>query len=230
MSTQWRKAKSLVKLDSEIEEHYPGTTIWDIGDASHQSGWSDHNPSECCDVVCADDIKSDGGLNKQAFVDHLLSDTHPSLRYVIYNRKIYQRKNGFAAEDYHGVNAHTEHVHVSVGNGPDGRSTSGYDSADSWHIADIGKEPSKPTPAEPSAPATDWTQELIMALPTLKRGSEGRRVRILQAVLKAWGWKVTVDGIFGTRTAKAVREFQNKHDLTADEVVGRRTWTKLLGE
>jgi hypothetical protein len=134
----WRLAKSLIVLVSEIEYAYPDTTVWDIGDKDHQDSWSDHNPNQCCDVVCGVDVLADAGLDLDAFVRHLIADPHPNLRYVIFKRKIYQRKNGWRAEDYHGVNAHATHVHVSVGNGPDGRSTSNYDSTATWYITGGG--------------------------------------------------------------------------------------------
>lgn len=35
------------------------------------------------------------------------------IRYLIYNRKIYQAKNGFQPEDYTGPSPHTDHVHIS---------------------------------------------------------------------------------------------------------------------
>jgi hypothetical protein len=225
MSDKWRLAKSLVRLTDEIKTEYPGTTVWDIGDQAHQSGWSDHNRSECSDVVCAIDVKSDGGMYKAAFVRHLLANPHPDLRYVIYNRKIYQRKNNFAAQGYSGVNAHTEHVHVSVGNGPDQRSTSGYDSTESWGIADLG-EPS--APAKPSKPSTHTTT-LGDKMPTLERGSKGKDVRRLQGLLAANGHKVSMDGIFGRQTEKAVRSFQDAHARPVDGVVGKVTWNALLG-
>src|SRR5688572_22972980 len=153
MSSNWRLAKSLVVLTSEIEYFYPDTTIWDIGDASHQSGYSDHNPNECCDVVCAIDVKPDHGLDLPEFVRHLVANPHPNLRYVIFNRKIYQRKYNFEARDYNGVNAHKGHAHVPVGNGPDGRITRDYDSTASWAIDDLVR-PAKPSklrkPSKPS--------------------------------------------------------------------------------
>lgn len=242
---RWRKAKSLVVLDNEIENHYPGTTIWDIGDEDHRNGWSDHNANECCDVVCADDILSDGGLDLQKLADHLVAHPHPNLRYVIFNRKIYQRKNGFKSQDYNGKNAHETHVHVSVGNGPDGRSTGGYDDTSSWRIAEIDGKPSKPGNSKPSVPKSDWTQDLIMALPTLRQGARGSDVKRLQALLAANGYaprksfdsKGRPDGIFQDGTGDALEAFQEGEKVKnsvnngkGDRIAGRYTWTELLGE
>lgn len=228
MSDGWKEAKSLQQLEKEIQEYFPGTTTWEIGDADHQDDWSDHNPNVCCDVVCAKDVLSDDGLNLQAFVDHLITNPHPNLRYVIYNRKIYQRKNNFEPEDYHGPNAHKGHVHVSVGNGPDGRSTSGYDSTASWKIKNLkdGK-PSKPT--TPSKPSTG-TGTLGDKMPQLKRGSKNKAaVRRLQALLTAAGYKTTIDGIFGAQTERQLRAYQGKHAKPVDGIAGPVTWNALLG-
>jgi hypothetical protein len=229
----WRLARSLSTLRSEILAKHPGTTVWTIGDTSHQSGYSDHNPN-ADRVVCAIDVKGDKGLNLSAFVAHLIAFPHPNLRYVIYNRKIYQRRNGFAAQDYNGANAHRDHVHVSVGNGPDGRSTTNYDNTSSWGLVNLGTpKPSNPTsPSKPTAPkpsTSDWTQELIMSLPTLRRGSEGGSVKRLQGLLHAAGQRDSaIDGDFGPGTERAVKDFQRAKKLGVDGIVGRNTWTKLI--
>ena len=41
---------------------------------------------------------------------------------------------------------------------------------------------------------------------------------------------LTVDGIFGSRTAQAVRTYQRKKGLLADGIVGEQTWHSLYGE
>lgn len=225
----WRLAKSLIVLTSEIEYLFPDTTVWDIGDKAHQDSWSDHNPNECCDVVCAADILPDAGLNLPKFVKHIVENPHPNLRYVIFDELIYQRKNGFKPKPYHGVNKHKKHAHVSVGNGPDGRSTSNYDSTATWDIDDLGKMPSKPpTPSKPSKPSTG-TKKLGDKMPTIERGNKGSRVRMLQGLLIAWGHNIRVDGVFGANTEKAVRAFQGKYAKPVDGIVGPITWNKLLG-
>lgn len=224
MADDWRLAKSIAKLEDEIETSFPGTTVWDIGDEAHQSTWSDHNPNECCDVVCGADVKGDGGITLPRFVRHLIADPHPNLRYVIFNHKIYERDNDFEAEDYNGSSGHEEHAHVSVGNGPDGRSTTGYDSTASWNIKGL-KDGTSSTPSSPST----GTSNLGDRMKEIQQGASGRIVRILQGLLCAWGYTVSIDGQFGPKTTAAVEKFQAKYAKPVDGIVGKITWNALLG-
>jgi N-acetylmuramoyl-L-alanine amidase len=53
-------------------------------------------------------------------------------------------------------------------------------------------------------------------------------VRNIQTRLKSWGYySYTVDGIYGWRTAEAVKKFQRKHGLVADGIAGPRTLEKI---
>jgi hypothetical protein len=200
MSSDWRLAKSLIVLTSEIEYFYPDTTIWDIGDKDHQDSWSDHNKSECCDIVCAVDVLADRGLDLPEFTAHLITNPHPNLRYVIFNRKIYQRKNGFAAQDYNGKNAHKTHVHVSVGNGPDGRSTRNYDSTTTWDIDSLVDN--------------HMGDDMI----GLKQGDKGEQVKGLQGLLTRSGFSPGVhDGDYGAKTAAAVLAMRKSQGSSATD-------------
>jgi peptidoglycan hydrolase-like protein with peptidoglycan-binding domain len=74
-------------------------------------------------------------------------------------------------------------------------------------------------PAKPAAPAPSKPSPLP---PTLKFGSKGDWVRILQRKLG-----VTSDGIFGNITLGKVRAFQKSKGLRVDGIVGPATWGKL---
>lgn len=64
--------------------------------------------------------------------------------------------------------------------------------------------------------------------PTIRINSRGNFVRILQYLLNYYGANISVDGVFGGGTQRAVIEFQRKNKLTPDGIVGRNTWNKLL--
>ena len=68
----------------------------------------------------------------------------------------------------------------------------------------------------------------LTSCPTLRRGSRGNFVKILQYLLVDYGYNLTVDGEFGTRTYNAVLDFQKNNNLVQDGIVGRNTWNALL--
>lgn len=55
--------------------------------------------------------------------------------------------------------------------------------------------------------------------PTLRRGSRGEAVKIVQRHLG-----LEDDGVFGAATEAALRQFQKQNNLLADGIVGPRTW------
>lgn len=64
---------------------------------------------------------------------------------------------------------------------------------------------------------------------TLRQGSTGSDVHAVQRLLNVDGAGLRTDGVFGPATERAVVAFQRKHGLAVDGVVGRETWTALLG-
>lgn len=60
-------------------------------------------------------------------------------------------------------------------------------------------------------------------------GDKGDDVKTLQTKLNKVGYKLTVDGIYGDNTLKAVKSFQTKYkkELEVDGVAGKNTITKL---
>ena len=61
-----------------------------------------------------------------------------------------------------------------------------------------------------------------------KLGSTGSEVRNIQTRLKSWGYNIgTVDGVYGTKTEAAVKQFQRNNGLTPDGVAGPATLAKI---
>ena len=72
-----------------------------------------------------------------------------------------------------------------------------------------------------------FTQSALAA--SYRQGDSGSAVTTIQTKLKRWGYfDGPVDGIYGSKTTKAVRSFQRKNGLTADGVAGPAT-LKALG-
>ena len=68
--------------------------------------------------------------------------------------------------------------------------------------------------------------------PTLRKGSSGEYVTLLQTKLIMLGYSLGsygADGKFGAKTLEAVKKFQSDSGLTADGVVGAKTWEALDG-
>ncbi|GHV19037.1 hypothetical protein FACS18949_12280 [Clostridia bacterium] len=63
--------------------------------------------------------------------------------------------------------------------------------------------------------------------PTLKKGSKGDDVKVLQTALNQYGHKLAVDGSFGPLTDAAVRALQQSKGLAVDGSVGPLTWGAL---
>lgn len=80
-------------------------------------------------------------------------------------------------------------------------------------------------------------QDVLSSYPgfPLQRGSNGASVSVIQTELNfisqsypAIPKVYPVDGIFGEKTEKSVRAFQNVFNLTSDGIVGKGTWYKLV--
>jgi len=62
---------------------------------------------------------------------------------------------------------------------------------------------------------------------TVRPGMKGSTVKRMQVRLRAKGYKITADGIYGRKTLAAVKAFQKKNKLVIDGIVGPKTWAKL---
>lgn len=66
-----------------------------------------------------------------------------------------------------------------------------------------------------------------IAYSTVRYGSSGSDVKKLQQELNKNGYKLDVDGKFGSKTQVAVRDYQSKNGLSVDGIVGSNTWGRL---
>ena len=65
-------------------------------------------------------------------------------------------------------------------------------------------------------------------MPTIRQGSRGNVVKLLQCYLNLYGNTLSVDGAFGSGTRDAVIRFQKDNSLTQDGIVGQNTWRALM--
>jgi hypothetical protein len=61
-----------------------------------------------------------------------------------------------------------------------------------------------------------------------KKGSKGKKVKLIQEWLCFQGFHIMVDGIFGPATDYAVRQFQKRERLNVDGIVGDITFGRLI--
>ncbi|MBN1811202.1 MAG: peptidoglycan-binding protein [Anaerolineae bacterium] len=72
------------------------------------------------------------------------------------------------------------------------------------------------------------TVKPVGAWPLVQYGAEGPEVYAIQYLLRAEGYSLTADGIFGPQTTSAVKSFQGTKGLTVDGIVGPNTWQALI--
>ncbi len=148
----WILVPCLVQLRSEFNAIAPRrdrASDGTVGDAAHAGTVSDHNPDETGRVPVRDadrlnevhalDIDKDlrtPGLDMEKVVQFLLArcraGTERRLRYIIWNRRIWEASNGWRQRTYTGANAHDQHAHFSAS-----YDTAREASKASWHLEDI---------------------------------------------------------------------------------------------
>jgi hypothetical protein len=148
----WVLVPCLARLRSELNTIAPGrdkSSDGTIGDRAHQNSVSDHNDDEVGRVPIRDaDSKhevhafdADGdlrtpNLTMEMVIQHLLtrcrSGAEKRLRYIIYNRRIWEASNSWRQRAYTGASPHTEHAHFSAS-----YETKREADASSWRLEDI---------------------------------------------------------------------------------------------
>ena len=217
----WRPSRCLATLLAQVKATAPKDRDTQLdafkGDAAHAARRSDHNP-DSKGIVRALDVTKDlsAGVDTFAMLDHFRVRKELRVRFCIANGKIFGNEEFCRSNPklkmtpwqwhrYTGPNGHHMHGHVSTV-----RDDRVADDTSPWPLV----------LKAPTAPPGDKVEPM----PTLRRGSKGVAVQLLQGKLK-----IDIDGHFGPRTEKAVKEFQKKKGIAADGIVGPYTWKALLG-
>lgn len=148
----WVLVACLKELFAEFDRIAPNrdhASDGSIGDTAHQDEVSDHNPDETGSVpihdadhtnevhaIDVDNTLREAGLSMETVVQFLLarcrSGAEKRLRYIIYNRRIWEASTGWKQRAYTGSSPHTEHAHFSAS-----YDTGKEASTASWHLEDI---------------------------------------------------------------------------------------------
>jgi hypothetical protein len=236
----WTVVPNLVELKEQLDERFPkrdkrsdGT----IGNQSHAAGSSSHNPDktgkpehrdgDSKNEVRARDVDKDlkdaetGTTMEhvvQMWVKRLRNGEMWWVRYLIYNKRIWHRSDGFKTRVYKGQNSHTEHCHVNSEfnqKSDDVKNTN-------WGLKNFRKKTT--TPAKPSTPATpkapkDVAVDGVLGPNTIKLWRYWMKVNVrgemteafvehLQEFLKAKvDHRLEVDGDFGPKTISALQRY-----------------------
>jgi hypothetical protein len=92
--------------------------------------------------------------------------------------------------------------------------------------------PTVPTPTTAPQttvpPATTAACRVVGLNDIVRLGDCGDTVRFIQERLTVLGFPTSADGLFGSGTETAVKNFQSSRGLVADGIVGPLTWDKLV--
>lgn len=129
----WVLTRGITTWRNEIDEVFPGrdkSTDGTIGDQSHASGTSGHNPDisgkaeyrdyDNLDEVRAADIDKDlrnPKFSMEQLIQWLVAlgraGHYLPFRYFIYNKRIWRKSTGWKTETYTGPSDHSDHAHFS---------------------------------------------------------------------------------------------------------------------
>lgn len=102
-----------------------------------------------------------------------------------------------------------------------------------WHNAGLfgpvsKRRPEAKIPESPRPTSTSSSSRHRSMFDWLQRGDRGPKVVELQNALKSRGYTISSDGVFGKKTESALMDYQRKHGLSPNGIVGPRTTAYLL--
>lgn len=242
----WVVVPNLQELLDQLNKRFPNrdkSSDGSIGDTSHQASSSSHNPDktgspEHRDGDSKDEVRArdfdkdlkDSSVTMEDVVQHLVKLARagglPYLRYLIFNKRIWHKSDGFQTRTYTGKNKHEGHLHANSDFTQAADSATGVN----YRLGDLGKKPTTPPKPTPKPPA---------AAKVYKEGDKGGEVRKIQDFFRRVfpsyrndvsvkrGQVITVDGDFGKQTTAWVKEFQGRVGLKKDGEVGPLTTAKM---
>lgn len=163
----WMVVPNLDEARDQLNKRFPKRDTrsdGSIGDTSHQSSPSSHNPDRTgrpeyrdgdnLDEVRARDFDADlrdpDGVTMEQVVQLWVKLARSGalwwVRYIIYKRRIWHRRHNFATHAYTGSNPHTSHCHVNS----DFTQAADAVRGTNWRLDQLGT----PGPVEPEKPTT----------------------------------------------------------------------------
>lgn len=260
----WTVVPNLNELLAQLNARFPKrdkASDGTIGNTSHAARPSSHNPDRSGSPEFRDgdsknevrardvdkDLKDVHGVVMEQVVQHWIqaarADKMPWLRYIIFNKRIWNKRDNFTTRRYTGSNTHEKHVHVNSDFTQSADNVTGTD----WLLKDFGIPKPKP-PAGPKLPSEPEQVKKIQRFVELpqdgKWGSQtdkyaqlmhavaqsvtvGLNIKLAQRILD-----VPADGVWGPQSQAALRDwihdFQKAFALTSDGVWGPKTEATYL--
>jgi Putative peptidoglycan binding domain len=262
----WVVVPCLLEGRSQLNNRFPNrakNAEGTIGDTSHQASASSHNPDltgspEYRDGDSQDEVRAwdaDKNLNDKVTMEQVVqlwitkarSGAMWWVRYLIYNGRIWHKRDGFVTHTYTGSDNHSSHVHVNS----DFTQAADTATGTNWHLSELGGG-STPPPATHPAPGP----AVAFPLPRgyyfgpkdggdssvsgyFNRTFNGKTDR---QWLQEWtdqlvrrGWSVGQyktylthygnDGYYGAEYRTLIEAFQRDQNLSVDGQLGYDTWT-----
>lgn len=207
----WRPARSIQTFLDQMNRHYPGRNKASdgiIGDASHSSRSSDHNPNTH-GVVCAIDITHDPKhADMHVIFDRLRQVRDNRMHYAIFDGHIVSSTTSpWQVRPYTpppGGSMHREHLHLSVMQDPHL-----YDDPRSWPVFAVVH------------PVPSWYHRPLKVTNPELHGDDVSKVRAKLGMAAA--------GAYTSHVAEKVREFCKAHNLYVSGQVGEDV-ARAMGE